>query len=331
MTLLRAVAACGMIAATACAPAPPGTADINAEPVALFPDDPGRRGLGALHYAGGLILSGGGGRFGGWSAMEVSADGSRLLAISDSGAWITAGLDYDAHGDLVGLSDVVIAPMLGENGAPLSGDRADAEGLADLGGGRYAVSFERDHRIAVYDIGPQGSDIETATPEPFPAPPGADRLRANAGAEALARLDNGLLVGIEDPIVDGQPNTVWRYDLNRLDTPPQSADLALTPGFGLTGLTPDGDGGLIVVGRFWTREVGNRITIGRIPPGALNAAGGLITPEPVAAFEPAMTIDNFEAVALARVGGARRLYLLSDDNFNDAQRTLLLSFAWPED
>ena len=331
MSLPRALAVLSLITVAACAPAGPDTADVNAHTVALFPDDPGRRGLGALQYAGGLALSGGGDRFGGWSAMEVSADGARLLAISDNGAWITADLEYDRNGDLAGLTAPALAPMLDEDGAPLSGERADAEGLAHLGGGRYAVSFEREHRIAVYDIGPDWSAIETARPEPFPAPPGADRLRANAGAEALVRLDTSLLVGIEDPIMDGQPNTVWRYDLNRLGTPPQSADLALTPGFGLTGLTPDGDGGVIVVERFWAREVGNRIRIGRIPPRALDASGGPVTPEPVAAFDPSMTVDNFEAVALARRSGERRLYLLSDDNFNDAQRTLLLSFIWPED
>ena len=331
MTLPRALAALSLLTMAACTPAPSERAEVTSEPVALFPDDPGRRGLGELHYAGGLDLSGGGRRFGGWSAMEVSDDGSRLLAVSDSGAWMTAGLEYDRGGDLAGLSGVVIASMLDEAGAPLAGDRADAEGLAHLGGGRYAVSFERDHRIAVYDIGPDWSAIQTARPEPFPAPPGAERLRANAGAEALVRLETALLVGIEDPIVDGQPNTVWRYDLNRLDTPPQSADLALTPGFGLTGLTPDGGGGVIVLERFWARDVGNRIKIGRIPPGALDASGGPITPEPVAAFDPSMTVDNFEAVALTQVNGDRRLLVLSDDNFNNAQRTLLLSFAWPED
>ena len=331
MTLSRALAALGLLTMAACTPASTETAGVTSAPVVLFPDDPGRRGLGELHYAGGLVLSGGGERFGGWSAMEVSDDGSRLLAISDRGAWMTAGLDYDRSGDLAGLSNVVIAPMLDEDGAPLAGERADAEGLAHLGGGRYAVSFERDHRIAVYDIGPDWSGVETAAPQPFPAPPGADRLRANAGAEALARVDRALWAGIEDPIVDGQPNTVWRYDLDQLDTPPRSANLTLTPGFGLTGLAADRAGGLVVIERFWARDVGNRIRIGQAPGAQLGQSGAALAPRLIAAFEPNMTVDNFEAVALAQVDGERRLYLLSDDNFNAAQRTLLLSFAWPED
>jgi hypothetical protein len=330
MALRPALAALFMLGLAGCGADAPQAPQIEAEPVALFPDDPGRRGLGELHYAGGLALSSDNALFGGWSAIEVSENGSRLLAVSDSAAWMTARLVYNQAGDLTGISDVVITPMLDADGAPLSGARADAEGLAHLGDGRYAVSFERDHRIAVYVIGEDWSLIETATPSPFPAPPGADRLRANAGAEALAPMGDQLFAGIEDPIVDGQPNTLWRYDLSRLDTPPQSAAVTLTPGFGLTGLTADGEGGLLVVERFWARDVGNRVVLGRLSADALGEPERILVPAPLARLEPDMTVDNFEAVALAEINGERRVFILSDDNFNAAQRTLLLSFAWPD-
>jgi hypothetical protein len=38
------------------------------------------------------------------------------------------------------------------------------------------------------------------------------------------------------------------------------------------------------------------------------------------------TTDNFEGVAAERRDGATRLYILSDDNSNPMQRTLLLAF-----
>ena len=39
--------------------------------------------------------------------------------------------------------------------------------------------------------------------------------------------------------------------------------------------------------------------------------------------------DNFEGVALTRSpSGGTRLYLISDDNATDSQRTLLLAFDW---
>jgi hypothetical protein len=42
-----------------------------------------------------------------------------------------------------------------------------------------------------------------------------------------------------------------------------------------------------------------------------------------------MTIDNIEGVAVVRLpNGARRFYLVSDDNFEPGQRTLLMAFDW---
>jgi hypothetical protein len=325
-----AFAALFMLTAAACGPSSTEAPGVQTAPVALYTDDPDRRDLGALRYTGGLSLSSESALFGGWSAIEVSEDGARLLAISDSGAWMTAGLVYDASGELIGLNDLDMAPMLDADGRPLSGTRADAEGLTPLGEGRFAVSFERDHRLEVYAIGEDWSQIGTATPSPFPAPPGADRLRANAGAEAMGRIEDQLWVGIEYPIVDGQPNTLWRYDLTRLDTPPQSTAVTLNPGFGLTGMAPDGQGGVLLVERFWARDVGNRVILGQLTGDALAEADGPLAPQILARLEPDMAVDNFEAVAVAVIDGERRVFLVSDDNFNAQQRTLLLSFSWPD-
>ena len=42
-----------------------------------------------------------------------------------------------------------------------------------------------------------------------------------------------------------------------------------------------------------------------------------------------LTVDNFEGVAgLPRPDGSVRFYLISDDNFSPAERTLLLAFDW---
>ena len=38
------------------------------------------------------------------------------------------------------------------------------------------------------------------------------------------------------------------------------------------------------------------------------------------------TVDNFEGIAAVRYGDGVRLYILSDDNANPRQRTLLLAF-----
>lgn len=310
----------------ACGPAEPRGAAVGASSVALFPDDPGRTRLGGLRYAGGLELTSDHPAFGGWSALELSADGEHLLALSDSGAFMRARLSYQ-DGAPSRLDQVVIAPLLGPDGAALSGTRADAEGLASLGDGRYAVSFEREHRIALFQIGEDWSGIETATEAAFPAPPGADRLRDNAGIEALAIDGMRLYAGVEDPIVSGQPHTLWVYDLAAPAAPPRALFLEIEPGFGLTAMTFGPDGALYLVERFWSRGAGNTIHVSRLSAAQIAAAASApLQPERLAEIGPDMTVDNIEAAAFADVDGAPLLLLMSDDNFNAAQRTLLLGF-----
>ena len=318
----------GLISA-GCGPSGTTTPVINAEPVGLYPEAPERTDLGALRYAGGLVLTSDDPRFGGLSALSLSEDGARLIALSDRGHVLTAALTFQ-DGAPAGVADVAFTPLTDAGGRPLEGPSADAEGMADLGEGRFAISFEREHRIEVFALGVDGRDAALARPEPFRVLPGADRLRANAGVEALATAGGALYAGIEEPVVDGTPHLVWRYDLADPSNSPRALSLSLEPGFGLTALAPDGAGGLIVASRFWARDIGNRIRIDRLSAADLAAGGGPLVPDRLAAFEPGMTVDNIEAAALAVIDGEPRLFLMSDDNFSDTQRTLLLSFTFAD-
>ncbi|MCP2669504.1 esterase-like activity of phytase family protein [Maricaulaceae bacterium EIL42A08] len=326
MPIRLALAACALLVA-ACGGESSDAPMVAAEPVALFPDDPGRERIGSLRYTGGVVLSSADERFGGWSAIELSEDGSRLLAISDSATWMTAELRFGAEGQLTGLSDVTLVPMLDLEGRKLSGEAADAEGLASLGDGQYAVSFERQHRIDLYELGQGWAAVETATAAPLPAPPGANRLRNNAGIEALAVSGDGLFAGVEYPIMEGQPYQLWRYDLSDIEAEPGVIDLNLTAGHGLTAMAGDGEGGLFVVERYYARNVGNRIRVGHLAAEALANATAPVSPQLLAEITPDMTVDNIEAVAVVEAGNETRLLLMSDDNFNPSQRTLLLSFV----
>ncbi len=307
-----------------------GPIRIEAEKVALYPDAPERIDAGALEYRGGLVLTSPDTRFGGLSAMEI--EGNRLLAISDSAYWLTAHLEFDDAGRLTGLSRAFYAPMLDAAGNHLTGDAADAEGLAALGNGVFAVSFEREHRIDRYDITPDWSGVAMATPTPLPVPPGTDRLRENGGIESLAPAAGGYWAGIEYPMVDGRPHSIW---LVRDGREAAVSDHLAASGFGITGMTGFEDG-LLILERFWSRDIGNRIRIiafdSMLPD--LQAGDVLLTArqrtEPLAELEPGMTIDNFEGIAVGEVNGEARLFILSDDNYNPDQRTLLLSFAFAE-
>lgn len=91
-----------------------------------------------------------------------------------------------------------------------------------------------------------------------------------------------------------------------------------------------GDGQLLAVQRFWRRDVGNRIRISRISEAAILDPRNRPAADLLAEITPDMTVDNIEGAAVVTVDGRQRLYLLSDDNFNASQRTLLMSFDLPE-
>jgi len=310
----------------------PLPSDIVSMPVALYPGDPERLDAGELIYAGGVSAASADPRFGGWSAIHVSADGKRLLALSDRGTWMTARLAYDEDGWLTGLEQLELADLLGPDGRSLQGSRGDAEGLASLGGGRYAVSFERDHRIWAYDLGDNWERVGHALPQVFAIPPGARHLRDNSGIESLALSGGWLWAGLEYPVIDGQPHRLWRYDPDSPQTPPRAFALSLTPGFGLTALTGDGAGGLFILERFRSRAAGNRVGVLHHLDGEMlaEAGSGLLIPTPLARLEPDMTVDNFEGLAMVQTDGETRLFIMSDDNFNASQRTLLLSFTFSQ-
>ena len=295
---------------------------ITTETVALYPDAPERLDVGRLEYRGGLILSSSDERFGGLSGMEV--EGDRLLAISDSAYWLTAHMEFDENGWLTELSQTIYAPMLDANGQPLVERAADAEGLAALGNGAYAVSFEREHRISRYDIAPDWSGIAIATPTPITPPPGTDRLRDNGGIEGLASADYGLWAGVEFPIIDGRPHTLW---LMPHDGEATGLPFPAESGFGVTGLDRGPDGEIYLLERIYISGVGNTIHIMRFGEFGLETEEQRNNIDSLAIITPDMTVDNIEGIAIGEVNGEMRIFIVSDDNYNPEQQTLLMSFA----
>ena len=59
-------------------------APAGSQAVPLYEQSPERTDLDRLSYLGGVVLTNPDDRFGGFSALAVSADGSRILAVSDS-------------------------------------------------------------------------------------------------------------------------------------------------------------------------------------------------------------------------------------------------------
>ena len=81
-------------------------------PVALDSRDANRNKAGGLTYLGGLRLRSGARGFGGFSGLDVSPDGTRLIAVSDFGRRKDERLVYSKDGRLT--------PLTGLDGKPLT-------------------------------------------------------------------------------------------------------------------------------------------------------------------------------------------------------------------
>lgn len=299
---------------------------IRATPVSLHASDEAARQVGRLRYRGGLHLTSDFEDFGGFSGLAIDNDSRRIVAVSDQGHWLTAELELAADGSLVGVSNGRMGSLCDDDGGPVAGrDRRDAEEIQLLPGRGCLVSFERHHRIVLYPGCEKSWPGLDQVPAPFPFPPAIIPTRQNSGMEAFAVLPDGRLMTfaedlrtIEDDIIGwlGLPeNGAWQH-------------LTLRPlaKFLPTGAAVLPSGDVLLLERSFDKATGTRIALSLIRAVDL-VPGARLEPIELALLEPPLIVDNMEAVAVdAGAGGESLIYLLSDDNYSDNQRTLLLQF-----
>ncbi|MBL4690319.1 MAG: esterase-like activity of phytase family protein [Rhodospirillales bacterium] len=289
---------------------------LDAAPVPLSAEEPDRDTVGRLRYRGGLHLRADDGRFGGLSALGISADGQRLVALSDAGHRFSARLVYDRAGNLAGLRDADLGSLAGLDGRPLSSKSdGDAESMTPGVEGEIIVAFERRHRLWRYRPG-------ITVPEPLPEPAEMSNLPFNKGVEALALLADGSLLALSEGNRERDAVLGWISDSSGWSVLTYRA----ADGFRVTGAATHPGGDVLVLERLFTLRGQNAIRLKRIPAAAIKA-GALLYGETIAELRPPLTMDNFEGIE-ARRGprGEVLVYLVSDDNFNAEQRTLLMMF-----
>lgn len=317
--------ACAALVAALAAtgPARADPIEIAAAPVALgAAGDPVSR-VGALDYLGGLELTSPDGRFGELSGLEVSADGTRMTAITDGGSWITARLDYDAVGRLIGIGDAALYPIRDTAGQPVEGAWRDAEGLTRLADGRRAVGFERRHRIWLYD-----GAVAQAAGQALAMPAEAGAAPNNGGIEALTQLADGRLLAMTEDFQ--APEGGVRGWIIALDG--DAVPLAYLPAqdFHPTALAVLPDGDLLVLERRFTVVAGPGARLVLVARTSI-APGAVVSGRELGRLEAPLAVDNFEGLAVRRDALGRTLiYLVSDDNLNSYQRTLLMQFRLAE-
>lgn len=326
-----AAALVALLIASLCATAASAEAiEVEALPLAFNPEAPLQRGVGRLVHRGGLELRAGVDGFGGFSAMRVNADGTRLLALSDVGTWLSLTLDYDGAGRLVGVSRAHLAAMA----RPEGGGRFDPEGLVVEADGALIVSTERRHRLLRY-ADPAARDdpfardadaLARLEPVTLPAPEDFAAMESNAGLETLLRLGDGHLLAIEEGR-EAEGEALSRAWLIGPDGASAAVTLRRTANFRPTDAALLPDGAVLLLERRYTEIGGVAARLRLIEAGAIRP-GAVLDGATVATLIPPVTVDNMEALAVYERGGETRLLLMSDDNFNAGlQRTLLLQFA----
>lgn len=309
---------------------PTGTR-VTAIPIDFDRDDPDRKTFGKLVYRGGLHLFSASPHFGGYSGLAVDRSGTSLLAVSDTGTWMRATLDYDGRW-LKRIGNVTLGPILGPKGRPLQTlSERDAEGLALVRGntanGSALISFEREHRILRYAFntrrfGPPRGAVAL--------PKDAKSMGSNQGLEAVAVIRSGPLAGtvvaFAERLTDAEANLKgWLIG----GPSPGPLTVRRLKGFDITDAAGLPDGGLVLLERRFRYTEGVKMRIRRIPAASLRP-GRLIEGDVLLEATNRLNIDNMEAISVHRSrAGETILTLMSDDNFNPLQRLLIMQFAMP--
>jgi hypothetical protein len=307
-----------------------GPVTVKATPIRTFKrfggaDEP----LDKLTFRGGLVLTSPSRPFGGWSGLILDADAKSLLAISDSGVWMTGSLTYDGT-QPSGIESARLGPLLDRNGVPLGRIRdRDSESVALASGtlqqGSVLVGFEGRHRIERYDLSANGLSADRGAVK---LPAGAKRMRRTQGLEAMTVMEGGpykgSLIAFSERLYDAsRDHTGWLWT----GKTPATVHLKNLGDYDLTDLASLDDGTLFVLERRFRWLEGLKVRLRRLAPGALQP-GSTAVGETLLEADLNDEIDNMEGLAATRLkDGSVLITMISDDNFSHMlQRTVLLQF-----
>ena len=304
---------------------------VTAVPVEAFKGAKAGERVDGLIWRGGFQMQSDAMQFGGLSGIAFTGRDQKLAFVSDQGWFISGQLIYDEKGmplELVGVTADAIQNSSGQD-LPRAYAR-DAEAIDTIyRNGEPAavrVGFENLTRVADFDLDdgrPGGAAREVNIPDWL------TRLRTNESLEAVCIASPGspvagstMLITEGDETPDGTLAAYMRGHRDR-------GDFAIVKTEGLNptdcAFLPNGDMLLLERGTGllgFTMQI-RRISADKVQPGTaitgdviLTASGG--------------SIDNMEGIAVHTApDGETRVTLVSDDNFNDWERTLLLEFGVP--
>lgn len=266
-----------------------------------------------VRFEGGWALTSRNEDFGGFSGLVVDSENNSLTAISDKGDW------WQAPFDVRRFSPPTTGVMQGYSPGTIADKKdLDAESLIRFDDG-FLVSFEHNHRL----------EFVSETGKVGVAPPLAAidfaGVSMNSGMEAIARLKTGQLLAFAERGLDvGGRQKAWLVSAGTVDDIWFKPPMNFSPTDAAT--LPNGD--ILVLLRHFSAIDGVAIKVHRIKVAEI-VAGAILSGEEILHLTPEFSVDNMEGLdVVALDSDTVRLVMISDDNFNSFQRTLLMMFDY---
>jgi hypothetical protein len=298
---------------------PSASQNIAMRPLALDPAHPGPRRVGKLIFLNAWELRSDNEDFGGFSALTTLSDG-RFVGVSDAGILIGFGLTNDDTTDRP-----FIAPLPGSNNPQASFKDRDSEGIAhDRESGQFWVAYEANHAIRRFSRSFARSTgiIRPREMQDWPS---------NKGAESLIRLADGRFIVISESLEDNDTHQALIFSGDPVEPGTDIARFTYHPpaGYRVTDGAQLPDGRLMILNRWVGLPNGFAAKLAMLDPSTV-AKGRTVSGRVIATLASPLLIDNMEGIAVRQEGPHTIIWLISDDNFNIFQRTLLMKFRLAE-
>ncbi|MGL5838904.1 MAG: esterase-like activity of phytase family protein [Sphingorhabdus sp.] len=290
---------------------------ISVTALPLDTERPSRKKVGSLTFMGAWQLRSANSAFGAISGMTAIGN-NRFLAVGDAGTLIGFTFNNGTK-----LTNVFIADLPGATGENINYRDRDSEGIAyDPASGRVWISYEVRHMIRRLPAALNRIDgVKRLT---F-----TDGWKSNGGVETITRLADGrFLIMAEtheranggnsaylfsgDPVEPGSQSMPFGY---RAPDGYRPTDAALLP-----------DGRLLILNRRIGLIKGFTAKLTLLDPKTIER-DKTVTPKLLATLAPPLLVDNMEGLTVTQDNGQTIVWMMSDNNFNSIQRTLLMKFA----